>query len=101
MRPGPLREVERFPGQIAMGIGRRRLIQALPAAAILAVVPRARAATSGAALVLACDTTLGPVMRAAATVYANATGEQIFVFPTPSGLILPQLEREVQNDLVV
>ncbi len=101
MRPGPLREVGRSPTRTARGIGRRRLIQALPAAAMLAAAPRARAATSGAALVVACDTTLGPVMRAAATAYANATGAQVFVFPTAAGLILPQLERNVQNDIVV
>lgn len=105
MRPGPLHEAGQSPVQgargIGWGIGRRRLIQALPAAAMLAVATRARAATSGSDLVLMCDMTLGPAMRAVGTAYANATGVRVDVFPTRPGLILPQLERQVQNDVVV
>jgi len=101
MRPGPLHEAGQFPARVVTGPGRRRLMQALPALAMLAVAPRARAATGGGELVLACDTTLGPAMRAAANLYAAATGAQVNVFPTAPGLILPQLERDVQNDIVV
>lgn len=76
-------------------------MRAGPAAAVLAAAPRARAAVDIGELVLSCDTTLGPPMRAAATVYANLTGTRINVFPIGPGLILPQLERSVQNDIVV
>jgi len=79
--------------------GRRRLLQALPAAAILGVATQAAAATTD--LVLACDTTLGPVMQAAAKAYAEATGVRVDVFPTAPGLIVPQLQRQVQNDIVM
>lgn len=82
-------------------IGRRRLMQALPAAAMLAAATRARAAIAGGELALACDITLGPAMRAAAKAYADMTGAKVNVFPTEPGLILPQLERNVQNDIVV
>jgi ABC-type molybdate transport system substrate-binding protein len=99
MRPGPLHDVGQPPARTAKGIGRRRLMQALSAAAVLAVATRARAAT--AELVLACDFTLGPAMRAVGTAYGNATGVRVNVFPTGPGLILPQLERQVQNDIVV
>lgn len=78
---------------------RRRLLQALPVAAILGAAARAAAATTD--LVLACDTTLGPALRAVARVYANATGVTVNVFPTPPGLIVPQLQRQVQNDIVM
>jgi molybdate transport system substrate-binding protein len=80
---------------------RRRLTLALPAAAMLGVATRARAAVSVAELALACDTTLGPAMRAAGNAYGNTTGVRVDVFPTGPGLILPQLERSVQNDIVV
>jgi len=76
-------------------------MQALPVAAMLAVATRAGAAVSIAELALACDTTLGPVMRAVGNAYANMTGVRVNVFPTGPGLILPQLERSVQNDIVV
>lgn len=99
MRSGRLREAGGLPARAGMGVGRRRLMQALPAVALLAVAPRARA--SGTQLVLSCDTTLGPAMRAVAKAYADVAGVRVDVFPTGPGLILPQLERQVQNDIVV
>jgi ABC-type molybdate transport system substrate-binding protein len=101
MRPGPLHKLGEIPASGARGIGRRRLAGMLPAAAMLAAAPAARAATTGVGLVLACDTTLGPAMRAVGAAYANVTGQRVDVFPTGPGLILPQLERQVQNDVVV
>jgi hypothetical protein len=77
------------------------LVQAFPAAVVLAGAARAQAAVSVAELALVCDTTLGPAMRAAAAVYGNTTGVRVSVFPTAPGLIVPQLERYVQNDIVV
>ncbi|HVC62798.1 MAG TPA: substrate-binding domain-containing protein [Acetobacteraceae bacterium] len=89
-----------------MDAARRRLMRALPAAAaamaaVLAVAKPARAATSVAELVLACDLTPGPAMRAVGNAYGNTAGVRVNVFPTEPGLILPQLERSVQNDIVV
>lgn len=101
MRPGPLRNAGHCLMRTGTGIGRRRLLRALPAAAILAAAPRARAASSADELVLACDPTLGPAMRAAATTYEGRTGERVNVFPTGLGLLVPQLERDVQNDIIV
>ena len=68
-------------------------------AGVIATGAAARAATTD--LVLACDTTLGPVMRAAGALFAARSGVRIHVFPTAPGLILPELSREVQNDIVV
>lgn len=101
MRQGPLRDVGRVLARTGRGIGRRRLMQVLPALAALAGAPSARAASGGEDLVLACDLTLGPAMQVAADAYANATGQRVNVFPTEPGLILPQLEHSVQNDIIV
>ena len=98
MPPDKVRIRSRAPE--AAGVGRRRLLQALPAVALLGVAARAEAADVPE-LALACDTTLGPALRAVAAAYANATGVRVSVFPTAPGLILPQLERQVQNDIVV
>src|SRR5690242_13882782 len=76
-------------------IGRR----ALPLLALAAAVRPAAAATID--LSLACDTTLAPALRKIAAAYAAKTGVRVFVFPTGPGLLLPQLERNIQNDLLV
>jgi molybdate transport system substrate-binding protein len=52
-------------------------------------------------LSLSCDTTLAPALRKAAAAYAAKTSVRVFVFATGPGLILPQLERNIQNDIVV
>lgn len=52
-------------------------------------------------LVLTCDTTLAPVLRKAGTAYTAATSVRVFVFPTGPGLIVPQLQRDIQNDIIV
>ena len=101
MRPSPRVQVRRLHTLAARGLERRRLLQALPAAAALGVAAHARAAVSVAELALVCDTTLGPAMRAAAAIYGNTTGVRVNVFATAPGLIVPQLERYVQNDIVV
>jgi molybdate transport system substrate-binding protein len=98
MPPHRMREDDARPLD-ASAPRRRRLLQALPAAVILGATARAAAATTD--LVLACDTTLGPALRAVARAYANVTGVTVNVFPTPPGLILPQLQRQVQNDIVM
>jgi molybdate transport system substrate-binding protein len=77
-------------------MGRRQLLGGLVLAA--AVTP-ARAA--GAFLVVSCDTTLAPALRAVGAAYAARAGGRVFVFPTGPGLILPQLVRDIQNDIVV
>ena len=77
-------------------MARRRLLGGLVLAA--AATP-ARAA--GADLVVSCDTTLAPALRAVGAAYAARAGGRVFVFPTGPGLILPQLVRDIQNDIVV
>src|SRR5262249_12687446 len=48
-----------------------------------------------------CDTTLAGPLRAVADAFRARAGVTAHIFPTSPGLILPQLEREVQNDIVV
>jgi ABC-type molybdate transport system substrate-binding protein len=61
----------------------------------------APARAEGAGLVVSCDTTLAPVLRAVGSAYRARSGVRVFVFPTGPGLILPQLVRDIQNDIVV
>ena len=84
-----------------MVLQRRALIAGIPLLPVAAAITAPRAAAATTDLVLNCDTTLGPVMRAAARRFAARSGVRVRVFPTPPGLILPQLERAVQNDLIV
>lgn len=63
-----------------------------------AAVP-VRAATTD--LAVSCDTTLGPAVRAAGAAFTARTGVRIDVFPTDPGLLLPQLRRQIQNDVLV
>jgi hypothetical protein len=76
-------------------IGRRTL----PWLGLAALIRPASAGTPG--LAVTCDTTLGPALREAAAAYKARTATHVFVFPTGPGLILPQLVRDIQNDIVV
>lgn len=82
-----------------MDIKRRSLLRGLQAAVLLATARQAHAETTD--LAVSCDTTLGPAIRAAGALYTARTGARIDVFPTPPGLVLPQLERQTQTDVVV
>lgn len=82
-----------------MSISRRLLLRSLPAVAVLGAAARATAATTD--LAVSCDTTLGPALRAAGAAFAARTGVRIDVFPTGPGLLLPQLRRQIQNDVIV
>ena len=80
-------------------IGRRSLLAGLPAATLGVGVASARAEAAG--LAVTCDTTLAPVLRILGAAYRARSGVPVFVFPTGPGLILPQLLRDIQNDIVV
>jgi molybdate transport system substrate-binding protein len=81
-----------------MTVARRQFNQALLALPALAVAGEAESATTD--IVLTCDTTLGPPMRAAAALFRQQMGVHVRVFPTGPGLILPQLAHGIQNDVV-
>ena len=81
---------------MASRIVRRRT---LPLLALAAIGSPALADTVD--LSVTCDTTLAPALRKAAAAYKAQTGVHVFVFPTGPGLILPQLVRDIQNDIVV
>jgi hypothetical protein len=78
-----------------MRIERRSLLAGLP---LLALTTQARADTVD--LSMSCDTTLAPALRNVAAAYRANTSVRVFVFATGPGLILPQLERNIQNDIV-
>jgi|SRR5579871_6748542 len=75
---------------------RRSLLLGLP---MLALARPALADAIG--LSVACDTTLAAALRCAGEAYRQRTGARIFVFATGPGLLLPQLERDIQNDILV
>ena len=79
------------------GVPRRRALLSV----ISLVVGAAAARAETRDLALTCDTTLAPSLRKAGAAYTARTGARVFVFPTGPGLILPQLERAIQNDIVV
>jgi molybdate transport system substrate-binding protein len=81
-----------------MNMERRHLLRAVPVLPLVAIGRPAGAATTD--LILNCDTTLGPAMTIAAARFFRKANVRVRVFPTGPGLILPQLAREVQNDLV-
>lgn len=91
-----------------MRFDRRRLLQAAPALGLVAAVAptTARAGSSlptrvdTTDLVLATDPALAPALRAAAQAFAAVQGVRVHIFATPPALLLPQLQRVVQNDLV-
>jgi molybdate transport system substrate-binding protein len=82
-----------------MAAPRRRVLQAVPILAAAFAIPAARAATTD--LVVCCDPTLARPLRAVAGAFRARAGVIVHIFPTSAGLILPQLERQVQNDIVV
>lgn len=52
-------------------------------------------------LAVTCDTAATPAVNAAAEAYRRATGVRVRIFPTAPGLVLPQIEREIQNDIII
>jgi molybdate transport system substrate-binding protein len=72
--------------------------RSLPLLALAAAIRPAAADTID--LSLACDTAFAPALRKVAAAYAAKTSARVFVFPTGPGLIVPQLERDIQNDIV-
>jgi molybdate transport system substrate-binding protein len=77
-----------------MDFSRRRLVAVSPVALTATVL------TSGVARG-ATTTDLAVTCDAAAAAYRAKTGVRVRMYPTPPGLVLPQLEREIQNDLIV
>ena len=69
------------------------------AATIIAPTPGIAAGTSD--LAVSCDAAAAPAVRAAGAAYRNRTGVRVRVFSTPPGLLLPQIERQIQNDIIV
>lgn len=82
-----------------MAISRRRLAATLPAVLLAtAAMPDAVAATTD--LAVSCDTAAAPAIRLAGQAFRARTGVRVRVFPTALGLLLPQLQREIQNDII-
>jgi Bacterial extracellular solute-binding protein len=85
-----------------MAFPRRRLLAVAPPglAAAFSMSDRAFAQTT-TDLAVTCDAAAAPAVIAAGSAFRQRTGVRIRVFPTALGLVLPQLEREIQNDIIV
>lgn len=82
-----------------MPISWRRLAATLPAVLLAtAAMPDAIAATTD--LAVSCDAAAAPAIRLAGQAFRAQAGVRVRVFPTAPGLLLPQLEREIQNDII-
>jgi molybdate transport system substrate-binding protein len=82
-----------------MGFSRRRLFATAMAAA--AMTPAAGQTATTTDLAVTCDNAAAPAVIAAAKAFRDRFGVRVRVFPTAPGLILPQLERDIQNDIIV
>ncbi|MDR3531620.1 MAG: substrate-binding domain-containing protein [Rhodopila sp.] len=86
-----------------MFFSRRGLLATAPAVTAVAAmrphVNEASAATTD--LALSCDAAAAPAMAKAGAAFTQRTGVRVRIFPTPPGLLLPQLERDIQNDIIV
>ena len=80
-----------------MAVPRRALVATCLAAACAG---RAMAGTT-TDLAVSCDAPAEPAVTAAAAAYRQKTGIRVRVFPTQQGLLLPQLERDIQNDVII
>jgi len=59
------------------------------------------ASASAQGVVTYCDPTLAPVMRDAGATFERYSGASVFVFSAPPPLMLAQLARHVQNDVLI
>lgn len=82
-----------------MSVSRRGLAAIIPAVVLSSAGTTLSQTTTD--LAVTCDTAAAPAVIAAARAYRQKTGVRIRVFPTAPGLVLPQLEREIQNDIIV
>jgi molybdate transport system substrate-binding protein len=82
-----------------MTLNRRGLLLTAPALPLAVLATPARAETTD--LILNCDPALAPAMLQAAQRFSKTNGVLVNIFPTPPGLILPQIARHIQNDMVM
>jgi molybdate transport system substrate-binding protein len=82
-----------------MTLNRRGLLLSVPALPLAVLATPALAETTD--LILNCDPALAPAMEKAAQLFAKTNGVLVNIFPTPPGLILPQVARHIQNDMVI
>jgi molybdate transport system substrate-binding protein len=85
-----------------MAFSRRRLLAVSPAAvAAVVLTPEGAVDAATTDLAVSCDSAVASAVSAAGMAYRTRSGVRIRVFPTAPGLILPQIEREIQNDIIV
>src|SRR6185437_11099676 len=89
-----------------MDVARRGWLTRAP---IVALAASASAVTSARAdddftttdLAVSCDDAAAPALRRAAMAYRKQSGVRVRLFPTAPNLLLPQLQRDIQNDIIL
>lgn len=84
-----------------MPLSRRRLLTVTPTVLFATVLLPGTPHATTTDLAVSCDAAAAPAVIAAARAYRARSGVRVRVFPTAPGLILPQIEREIQNDIIV
>jgi molybdate transport system substrate-binding protein len=84
-----------------MAMDRRSLLLAAPAVPLVAIGMATPALAETTDLILTCDPTLAAAMAEAAKRFGQMHSVLVNIFPTPPGLILPQIARHIQNDMII
>ncbi|WP_428534919.1 substrate-binding domain-containing protein [Rhodopila sp.] len=85
-----------------MNVARRKLFAVSTTALAATITSPAPVIAAGTTdLAVSCDAAVAPAVRAAGAAFRRRSGVRIRVFPTPPGLLLPQIERQIQNDIIV
>jgi len=84
-----------------MVFSRRGLLAVAPAALLATASASKAIAATTTDLAVSCDAAAAPALIAAAKAFRAKAGIRVRVFPTAPGLLLPQIEREIQNDIIV
>jgi molybdate transport system substrate-binding protein len=82
-----------------MTLKRRGLLLAVPVLPLVGFATPAHAESND--LILNCDPALAGPMAGTAKLFSQTHGRLVNIFPTPPGLILPQIARHIQNDMVI
>lgn len=85
-----------------MDFSRRGLLAGAPTVVLLAAgAARADEDFTTTDLAVSCDDPATGAVRRAAAAFRQKSGVRVRLFPTASNLLLPQLRREIQNDIIL
>lgn len=85
-----------------MVLSRRGVLAAAPAVAVAGIgTASADDDFTTTDLAVSCDDTVAPALRRVAAAFRRQGGVRVRIFPTGPNLLLPQLHRDIQNDIIL